>query len=273
MTKLSTLTLKKDTATPPAHNTAGDPATTSRPFLRLSRVLYDIDTAVDLESIRSAYLELTKSIGVAYFALISLEGPSPADDGFQPEALYTNVPQPLAELIRGAGRAANFPLIRLVGRSAEPLRLSSTDETRGRRTVQPLMTLIGTLLGPGDILVIPVHRDDTLRGYGFALAPASALDPVNCSMLHLATNVAILRACDLSQRHISENEALTGRELACVREAAYDRSNKEIARALEISERTVRFHLDNAKRKLAVATRRLVVKKARESGLVSSDQN
>lgn len=273
MTTMSTLTLKDDAATPPARNLAGGPTTTSRPFLRLSRVLYDIDTAVDLEPIRSAYLGLTESIGVTYFALISVEGALATDQGFQPEAIYTNVPQPLAERIRDTGRSGNFPLIRLVGRSAEPLRLSSTDETRGRRAVQPLMTLIGSLLGPGDILIIPVHRDDTLRGYGFALAPPSVLDPVNCSMLHLATNVAILRACDLSQRNVSESETLTDRELACIQEAAFDRSNKEIARALNISERTVRFHLDNAKRKLAVATRRLVVKKARESGLVSSDQN
>lgn len=106
--------------------------------------------------------------------------------------------------------------------------------------------------------------------YGFLLARPGLLDPANCAMLHLATNAAIQRARDLMRTQMPRDVPLTSQELACLKEAARGLPNKEISRKLAISVRTVRFHLDNARSKLAVATRSVTIKKARLAGLVAN---
>ena len=61
---------------------------------------------------------------------------------------------------------------------------------------------------------------------------------------------------------------LTPRELATLRLMADGRSNKEIATALEISERTVKTHLGHLFQKLGVTSRTEAVKVASRRGLV-----
>jgi two-component system, NarL family, response regulator len=64
---------------------------------------------------------------------------------------------------------------------------------------------------------------------------------------------------------------LTPRELAAMRLVASGRSNKEIATALEISERTVKSHLAHLFEKLQVTSRTEAVRVATRRGLVRFD--
>ena len=231
--------------------------------------MHDIETAETVEEIWPSYEALLKTIGVAYFGLISVTG-GPLERGqFEHTPLHSNVPPALAKRIQDAGRAANYPLIRMIGRSAEPLRIPATNARDRRRARVPILNFIRKLLGPGDGLVVPVHRHGTVLGYGFLLAHPDLLDSANCAMLHLGTNAAVQRSCDLIHTQLPRDLPLTSQELACLRAAARGLSNKEVGSALAISVRTVRFHLDNVRRKLAVATRSLAIKKARLTGLVS----
>lgn len=64
---------------------------------------------------------------------------------------------------------------------------------------------------------------------------------------------------------------LTPRELAALRSLADGRSNKEIAAALDISERTVKTHLAHLFEKLGVTSRTEAIKVASRRGLVRLD--
>ncbi|MBV8258604.1 MAG: response regulator transcription factor [Actinobacteria bacterium] len=61
---------------------------------------------------------------------------------------------------------------------------------------------------------------------------------------------------------------LTSRELDVLRLVAEGASNRDVARALWLSDQTVKFHLANAYRKLGVSSRREAVARAREAGLL-----
>lgn len=63
-------------------------------------------------------------------------------------------------------------------------------------------------------------------------------------------------------------DALTGRELEVLRVAAQGRTNKEIGRALYISDRTVGIHLSHILEKLGARNRLEAVQVARRRGVL-----
>jgi DNA-binding NarL/FixJ family response regulator len=69
------------------------------------------------------------------------------------------------------------------------------------------------------------------------------------------------------ERPVREKGDLTERELAVVHAVARGLSNKEIAKELWITEQTVKFHLGNIFRKLAVANRTEAARAVYERGL------
>jgi NarL family two-component system response regulator LiaR len=69
----------------------------------------------------------------------------------------------------------------------------------------------------------------------------------------------------------SHREPLTERETEVLQQLAQGKSNKEIAAALVIAEKTVRTHVSNILGKLGVASRTQAVLHAVRSGLVSLD--
>ncbi|MBD0328507.1 MAG: response regulator transcription factor [Thermoleophilia bacterium] len=68
----------------------------------------------------------------------------------------------------------------------------------------------------------------------------------------------------------AKQAGLSEKEVAVLRELAHGRSNKEIARALYVSEQTVKFHLRNVYRKLGIATRTEALRYAYENGLIEA---
>ena len=83
------------------------------------------------------------------------------------------------------------------------------------------------------------------------------------------TYLAPAAAAKLAE-HVTQVQ-LTPRELAALRLLANGHSNKEIATALEISERTVKSHLAHLFEKLQVTSRTEAVRVATRRGLVRFD--
>ncbi|HBI83968.1 MAG TPA: helix-turn-helix transcriptional regulator [Alcaligenaceae bacterium] len=61
---------------------------------------------------------------------------------------------------------------------------------------------------------------------------------------------------------------LTGRELECLEWVSHGKTSWEIGTILDLSERTVNFHLRNACQKLGVYGRQHAVAKALKSGML-----
>lgn len=133
------------------------------------------------------------------------------------------------------------------------------------------------------ILVLTAYDEPA---YVHALLDAGAdgfiLKTAELAQLHKALNeVAVGRkAYDAdtlarARRHISEMpaqiEGLTERELEVLAEASQGKTNKQIGKALFISDRTVQGHLKNIYQKLGVTTRTEAVAVALQHGFISRE--
>ena len=111
----------------------------------------------------------------------------------------------------------------------------------------------------GDLLK-GAPRDELFRAIRVVSAGGSLLQPVVASTL--------LRRLSAREDAQPPRPRLTARELEVLRLLAEGRPNREIAAALVISERTVKFHVSSILRKLHAANRTEAVAVAAQQGLV-----
>jgi len=97
-----------------------------------------------------------------------------------------------------------------------------------------------------------------------------ARDQSGSSLVRQAINQALAHLATVGVRGPSAagSGLLSGRELEVLTELMQESSNKVIARALQMTENTVKFHLKNIFQKLGVRHRAQAVRAAREQGLI-----
>ena len=110
------------------------------------------------------------------------------------------------------------------------------------------------------------------RGYLLKGAPteeiARGIRAVHGGGSHLEPRVAAKVLAEMSAPRRGERPLLSERESAVLRLVAEGLSNKEIGRALSISERTARFHVTSILNKLGAGTRAQAVALATQRGLL-----
>jgi DNA-binding NarL/FixJ family response regulator len=102
----------------------------------------------------------------------------------------------------------------------------------------------------------------------YVLKDISAEDLVGCIRTVLAGKTYIAPAAAAKLAEGVTRVQLTPREMAALRLMADGKANKEIATALDISERTVKTHLGHLFEKLGVTSRTEAIKVATRRGLV-----
>jgi LuxR family transcriptional regulator, quorum-sensing system regulator BjaR1 len=114
---------------------------------------------------------------------------------------------------------------------------------------------------------IPIHYDD--GGAVISLATEHLqLDPLAKSALQLIGVYAHNRLRSLAKKRPEKRDLLTIREREVLRWAAGGKTSWEISVILKISERTVKFHMVEASRKLNAVNRTSAVAKALARGLI-----
>jgi len=109
----------------------------------------------------------------------------------------------------------------------------------------------------GDALVVPI-ADGELDGIAVFAGRHPDVSPFARSLIQVAAQFAFqrVRAIDTSGKPKSRPaRTLSKRERECLRLAATGKTDSEIAEALGISSRTVRFHFANAKARLGARNR------------------
>ena len=122
--------------------------------------------------------------------------------------------------------------------------------------------------GAQGYLLKGVPRDELFRAIHVVSQGGSLLQPVITSKLLNSVRAQSPQATSTGAAN-GLVEPLTERELEVLQLLADGRSNKQIAAALVITERTVKFHVSGILGKLAAGNRTEAVKLAREHGLLS----
>lgn len=182
---------------------------------------------------------------------------------------------------------ADFRITGAVGSAEEALSVAATArpdvilldlELPGLGGIEAIPQLTVALPGAGIIILTAYDTDERVlgavragaRGYVLKGAPvdeiARAIRAVHGGGSYLASPVAakILRQVRSPRR----TTTLSDRERTVLREVAAGRSTKQIARALGITERTVKFHVSSIMNKLGADNRAQAVAEAARRGLL-----
>lgn len=125
----------------------------------------------------------------------------------------------------------------------------------GRAFAEAKPVSIRECLDVVDGLIVPVTSHE-LSGVVILVGHQPDLSPIARSVLHLLAHFSFERSYVLTRLpKRKEAGALSPRELECLKWAAAGKTDSEIGMILSISARTTRFHIENAKKKLGVATR------------------
>ncbi len=176
--------------------------------------------------------------------------------GVSDAILYNDMPLGFAEAFDGAGFSRDNPLVLHAMGEARPYSAGELWTmpltVRQRRALAQLNLSLDVLDG----LIIPIRLDGRLTGIVLLGGNKPVMTPVVRSALHLFAHCAFDRVLEIENRpRQRESSLLSPRELECLSWAAGGKTDVEIGRILAISPRTARFHIENAKKKLGVATR------------------
>jgi DNA-binding NarL/FixJ family response regulator len=180
--------------------------------------------------------------------------------------------------LRIAGAVGSAEDALRVALSAKPDVVLLDLELPGLSGIEAIPRLAAALPGAGIIILTAYDTDERVlgavragaRGYVLKGAPveeiARAIRAVHGGGSYLASPVA---AKILGQiRSPRRATTLSNRERAVLREVAAGRSTKQIARALGITERTVKFHVSSIMNKLGADNRAQAVAEAAKRGLL-----
>lgn len=170
--------------------------------------------------------------------------------------LYSDMPEGFAQSFDALGFSKNNPLISHALKEARPY--SAAELWAMPLTVQQRRALaqINLSLNVLDGLMIPIRSADALEGIVLLGGAKPEMAPIIRSTLHLLAYCAFEQVIHLvANPRRSSAGLLSPREVECLSWAAAGKTDAEIGRILTISPRTTRFHIENAKKKLGVATR------------------
>lgn len=180
--------------------------------------------------------------------------------------LYTDAPRIPADIDR-TYNYASAPFVERALRSPEPFLMS--EMLRDAKSRGPWTNLLADVIKQGEGLAVPVFDgDEPVAGFMFGgLTPDTS--PYARAVLQVVAHSAFARYRALSSEAMFRPYDLSAREIQCLR-LAIAKSDREAAFALGISSRTVRFHIDNAKKKLGCRSRIEAVSKALREHIIAA---
>jgi len=236
-------------------------------FDTLAATLQEIEASSSEAAVWNAFAAFMENAGVPVYLV--LKGGNDALPTVE-KLLSTNAPLVAIERIDAAGTGVR-PIRRLAMRATRSFLVSEQRERLSasegsRRWLETFTAVTGGM----DMLVIPVRREGAHVGIGQMCGASAMFDDAVIAVLVTVTNAAFNRRARLL---LAGGEAdappmLTPRQKRILDHIDEGMSEADIAAALGISRRTVRFHVDDARNRLGVATRRLAIDRARRLGLL-----
>ncbi|MEM8945551.1 MAG: LuxR C-terminal-related transcriptional regulator [Planctomycetota bacterium] len=226
----------------------------------------------DLQKVYSAFDEFIKPYGFDAFTF----GFAPLRRGKVDSTgadMYSTMPAPASEEYREKQMESFDPVFELMATRYLPYTKSSIEPIFEASPQKQSIKEYADDHQMGDALMIPLSTADYCRGAVLFTreSPADFERRIvqDGPLLRYAAAVAMLRAEQLGYGQAAKTEPiLSARETECLQICAQGKTNDEIAAALGVSERTVRFHLKNAGDKLGCQRRSQAVTRAIQLGLI-----
>lgn len=212
-----------------------------------------ITRSSNTEAVWEALKGFARPYGFDY--ILVLKAKDSVLEGVSGSVLYTDMPTGFAEAFDTAGFSRDNPLVSHA--FVEPRPYSAAElwsmalTVRQRRALAQLNLSLDVLDG----FIIPIRIADKLEGIVLLGGRNPQMAPVIRSSLHLFAHCAFEHMLEFELKPRRRDGLLSPREVECLRWAAAGKTDAEIGRILTISPRTTRFHIENAKKKLGVATR------------------
>jgi DNA-binding CsgD family transcriptional regulator len=214
-------------------------------------------------AVGDALVQALRPLGLNTYAIGACPHP---DDPNPHQFAVDNWPAEWREVYLADGMGERDPVLRAVQLNSAPVSLRDIREGRAgyNPTAEELAVLdAGRRLGRGDGLVVPIFGAQGYRGLGCVCGPGPDPDPrarvvIQFLVWHAHERMRTLYAAEGGAATLR----LSLREREVLNAARRGLGDEEIAQAAAITVRTVRFHFENARRKLAARNRTEAIAKA-----------
>jgi LuxR family transcriptional regulator, quorum-sensing system regulator BjaR1 len=238
-------------------------------------VIKELDAVQKPQDILAGLTLFTKSFGFEHVTV--LQKPS-VDSAASPSVLVSAAPRDFIADFDARGYTQYNPLWRQAEVSPVPF---TAVETRNRRISEQeheVLVHIHDKLDLNDGYIVPVRDDAGNKGAVMFGGNSPKQDPLHQSVLNVLGHCIYGRLNDIMKAFAGLMEipgaevaqVLTTRERECLQWVARGKTDFEIGIILGISARTARFHIENSKRKLGVASRVQAVTLAMRSGSIAA---
>lgn len=227
----------------------------------------DLDHAADADELAVIFSRFTRQFGLTSVAAVTL--PRSGTDVTK-SVLFNSRPSQWTEEYIGEALYAADPLIGAAAHATTPFAWS--DVTTGRR-LQPRERIVmshAAGFGMRDGYVIPVFEAGGRTSILSLAGCKPDLSPVNRNALTLSAIYFHNRLCGFTRRRSGPDVHLTPREIEVLNWVAAGKSDWQIGQILQISAKTVNYHVENLKRKYGVASRTQAIVSALRDGKLAT---
>ena len=154
----------------------------------------------------------------------------------------------------------HHPITQLARKWERPFLLSELRTALRRESEERAATMLPEDMKDLDGLIVPVHEDGKLAWLVSLTGRNADLRQATQSVMSAAVHAGYSLFHKLVAAEVPRSP-LSRRESECLGWVGEGKTDAEVGKILEISARTVRFHINNAKTKLGVATRMQAVMK------------
>jgi len=224
-----------------------------------------VHTAPDRAALAAALEAAIAPYGMTTYALAGLPAP---EASLPTPAMLENWPETWARWYAERGYGPHDPVREAAELVSMPLTISQIRAgAHGRLPDEVGLSLLDAAaeLDRGAGLLVPVRGAAGYRGMACVAGPGPEdPDPESCIALHMILLYAFdrLRALHAGADDAPGNPKLTQREIEVLRAARRGLDDEATAGFLGITSRTVRFHFENARRKMRCRTRAEAVARA-----------
>ena len=177
------------------------------------------------------------------------------DESLRDAAMIHTTPDGWNERYVAQDYVLRDPMVVEMFRTYEPYSWSDVLERRELSSEERKIVFEASEFDMNIGFVVPIFGSNGYAGMVSVTGEGPELPEEVRASLQLASIYVHNRLLSLRRKVDTENAGLTARESECLRWAAAGKSDWDIGEILGISHKTVNFHVENAKRKLDVATR------------------